>query len=125
MIITRGVDNGMRHHYVPCECKSMEHMFCFVYFEDAKKHIDPHWSDELYLEVQMISNKEWYKRVWAAIKYVFGHTSNYGHWDSASISPEEAVRMVELLNRFINAHSVKPETVTPKNEITEDQEDGC
>lgn len=107
MIVSTGYKSGMKHHYVPCECHSMDHMFAIVYFEDKDGKIDPKWSDELFLEVQMIQHKEWYKRAWAALKYTFGYTSRYGHWDSASITPEEAGRMRELLDKFIAAQITK------------------
>ena len=103
MIISREHDTGMRHHYVPCECKSMDHTFCFVYFVDKEDMIemDP-YSQELYLEVQMTNYKSFFKRAWAGLKYIFGYTSVYGHWDSASISRYEAQRIVDLMNKFID-----------------------
>lgn len=125
MIVSKNYDSGMRHHYVPCECHSMDHTFAFVYFVDKSEKIDPKWSDELYLEVQMISYKRWYRRLWAAIKYVFGYTSGYGHWDSATISPVEAGRIVELLNKFIESQATKGNIEIRPDEQFQDNNSGC
>jgi hypothetical protein len=35
----------------------------------------------------------WHRRIWAAIKYVFGAESRFGHWDCTSI---EYAKLVEL-----------------------------
>jgi hypothetical protein len=42
-----------------------------------------------------------FQRVWEAVKYVVGHRSRYGHWDSFLLRPEDAQRLKGLLERLI------------------------
>jgi len=73
-----------------CICFSNEHTLRFVYIEEY---------NELYLDVYLHQYRNIFKRVWVAIKYVFGYKSKYGHWDWWSLRPEDTKRMIELLEQ--------------------------
>lgn len=81
----------MENHFVVCSCNSSEHTLRFVY---DKEH------DEMYIEVQLIHHTSFLKRVVAAIKYIFGHTSRYGVWDCTLIDKKEAIKLKHFINRY-------------------------
>jgi hypothetical protein len=56
-----------------------------------------------------------FKRVWIAIKYVFGYRSKYGHWDCFIMQSGDGQRLRALLDRLIDggkAKSSAPVTTT-------------
>lgn len=81
----------METHFFECECMSDEHVFKFVY--------DP-TENELYLSVHIRDWQPWWKRVWIAVKYVFGYKSKYGEWDTVIFQPRDAIRLRNILNTF-------------------------
>lgn len=60
---------GDREVIVVCNCGTLEHVFRFCKFND---------SPEVYLTVHLPDNRPWYKRVWLAVKFIFGYKSPYG-----------------------------------------------
>ncbi len=65
--------------FMTCDCGTPWHIFCFERVDDC-----------LYLQVAINPYLPWYKRIGAAIKYVF----NRGHapWDSVVISDETKLK---------------------------------
>ena len=53
----------------------------------------------LYLEVQLIQHRNFFQRIWAAIKYVFGYRSNYGHWDCWLLDMRDTKGLINLLQQ--------------------------
>lgn len=86
----------MEAHYYDCSCHSSDHTLRFTLHEE-------HMGDEpaLYSDVQLCQYRPWYARIWPAIKYVFGYECRYGHWDCFLFEKETAIRMRDLLNRYL------------------------
>jgi hypothetical protein len=82
-----------------CECHSTEHQMLVSYIE-GEQHEDWVEEDLLTFEVHLGNYKSFWKRAWAGIKYIFGHTSRYGHWDSILFNPNDCERMIEFLEKF-------------------------
>lgn len=59
------------HKFFICQCESPEHVLHFVHDQDY---------DELYVYVHLTKDR-FFKRLWNAIKYVFGHQCKYGAFD--------------------------------------------
>lgn len=74
-----------------CKCYSIEHQFAFWYDNEEK---------ELHCEIHLHSNDGSFKRLWHAIKYIFGYKSKYGNWDSMLFEDED----LKDLNIIINEH---------------------
>lgn len=55
-----------------CSCGSLEHQIFFWYWPEEKN---------IYLEVHLITHDNFFKRLWAGLKYVFGYKSRFGEWD--------------------------------------------
>jgi hypothetical protein len=77
--------------YVECGCESTEHTLRFTYNEE---------DNEVYTEVQLSRWHPWYRRVWLALKYVFGYQCKYGHWDCTIINKSGATAIITLLEQI-------------------------
>jgi len=82
-----GVTNYIAE-YMECKCMSSEHLIKF--------HLDVD-EGELCLDIHLADWKPWYKRIWTALKYVFGYKSKYGDFDEVILKDEDVDRLMELL----------------------------
>ncbi len=90
-------------HYYECSCGSSEHTLKFIldfdrYGEGTTDH-DP----MIYTEVYLNDWQPLWKRIWVAVRYVFGYRCRYGHWDCFNMRPQDAVQLRDMLDTFINA----------------------
>jgi len=92
-------DTGMRHEYFDCICDTEEHMMRFTYFVDEWNNIE---EDEVYITVFLRDLGFWH-RLKQAVKHVFGYLSRYDHWECTTIKRVDAVRLRDLLDRYINS----------------------
>lgn len=56
-----------------CECNSIEHQMIMSYFDDEK---------EVYCSVHLKPERNVFKRIIHAVKYIFGHRSIYGYFEA-------------------------------------------
>jgi len=75
-------------HHTYCACLSDEHTLSYVFDKEYK---------EIYTAVYLRPEHNKFKRIWKAIKYIFGYTSRYGHWDSTILEEEE----IKLLHAWL------------------------
>lgn len=81
-----------------CSCHSPEHTF--------KLTFDPE-DGELYLTPFLANWYPWYKRVYAAIKYVFGYKSKFGHFDEVVVDPNKRAQLFDIIEKFKKYHDNK------------------
>jgi hypothetical protein len=74
-----------------CACHSPEHTLSFSWDDEE---------NEIYTQVFLRSYHNFFWRVWAAIKYVFGYKCRYGHWDCFIMQSKDAQRLKDLLNKL-------------------------
>ena len=86
--------------YIECDCESSQHVLRFAY--------DPEEND-LWVEAQLVQYRNFWQRLWASIKYVFGYKCKYGHWDCTQISGEQAKRLIDVLIKLEADKSKKEE----------------
>lgn len=84
-------DNGIKTSFFQCECRSHEHTIQVSVCDD------PDWPS-LTVSVQLHQFRNFWKRVWLAIKYVFGFTPAYGHWDTTLVDPADYDRLSSLVD---------------------------
>jgi len=82
--------------FFECACHSDEHTLKFMYDPDE---------NELFTSVFLDQYHSIWKRIWIAIKYVFGYRSKYGYWDCFLLRPEDAPRLRSLIDRVIETAS--------------------
>jgi len=71
-----------------CECESPEHSVLVFFEEDENYPI-------LYFEVHL-KKLPWYYRILYAIKYVFGHQSKYGSFDTFIFKYKDAEKLEKI-----------------------------
>lgn len=84
----------LEDHFFTCDCSSDEHTMRFVF--------DPNDSDffEVYATFHLNTYDNIFKRIWTAIKYVFGYKSKYGQWDTWIMNRNDVERLSDLLERM-------------------------
>lgn len=71
-----------------CECHSYTHQAIFWWDEDVK---------QFYVTIHLITHKNFFKRLYQALKYVFNYKSNFGEWDEFLFKPEDEKKLREYL----------------------------
>jgi hypothetical protein len=80
----------MKQKIFICECYSYCHQAIFWYDEEYKS---------LYVTIHLITHRNFFKRIWTAIQYIFGYKSNVGDWDEFIFKPEDEKKLRSYLNR--------------------------
>jgi len=86
------VKSKMEKQYFECSCHSPEHTLSFTFDNDE--------SFPAIYGCVFLGERPWYKRLWAATKYVFGHKCKYGHFDEFIFDPEDCDRMIGIMKRL-------------------------
>jgi len=81
--------------YFECQCYSPEHMLKFTFIPDERCP-----EDALYTSVYLRQHRSWYKRLWIAVKYIFGYKTSYGDFDCFSMKPEDADKFYNLAKKY-------------------------
>lgn len=74
-----------------CACHSVEHQLIMSYFTDDDY-------SEVYCSVHLKPETSMFKRIWNAVKYIFGHRSTYGDFDEFIFKPEDADRLQNVVD---------------------------
>jgi hypothetical protein len=77
--------------FFDCACHSPEHTLRFIWDDE---------DNEIYTEVYLCHYFNFFKRLWVALKYVFGYKCKYGHWDCFILNNKDAQRLKDLLNKL-------------------------
>ena len=72
-----------------CQCHNIEHQLIFSYFPD---------DCELFVSIHLIPEYNIWKRIWMAIKYIFGYKSIYGHFDEFIFKKSDADKLQKVVN---------------------------
>ena len=75
-----------------CECHDISHQF--IIQADPIEDEAP----RVYLSVHLNRDHNPLKRLWTALKYVFGHRSILGDFDEVIINPNDAVRLQNVVD---------------------------
>lgn len=89
----------MEHEILVCKCENVEHQVVFTYdSEDKEDRI-------VYMSVHLIPETNILKRIWVAIKYVFGYRSMYGHFDEFIFNTKDSHKLEKVL-RYLSSDIV-------------------
>lgn len=77
-----------------CKCYNTEHQLIFSYFPEDESD-EP---KEVYVSVHLIPEWRLWKRIWIAIKYIFGYRSCYGHFDEFIFKKSDAKRLQKVVD---------------------------
>jgi len=86
----------MKHTYFECDCFTAEHTIRFSYFPEER--------DFIYAEVHL-SSFGFFKRVWTALRYVFGKQSQYGCFSETMLNRGQVSKVRDTCNEFLGVDS--------------------
>ena len=95
--------------YIECACTSDEHLVRMTCDVDNDH---PERDSSIFIHVQL-TRQSWYRRIWPAIKYMFGYECKYGHWDEAMLNMEQVGKLHMFLHTFGREVLVKTQTQLP------------
>ena len=81
-----------------CACYSFEHQAHFWYNEE--------WNS-IFVYFSLIPSRNLFKRIWYAIKYVFGYQSRFGQYDEFIINNDDLDRYIEYFKKVKSASKSK------------------
>lgn len=96
------MNNKLKDWYFSCECKTDEHTLRFTFDPDLDVDGVPDFP-ELWSSV-FLSDTAWYKRVWSAVRYVFGYKCRYGHFGNWTIDPDDIQRLKDMIRDYEEAY---------------------
>ena len=77
-----------------CDCNSTEHQIVVTYDDE---------DNVAYCHIHLVHHGFW-RRVKAAMKYIFGYKCRFGQWDEFIMKPEHADKLREL-SELLSQHS--------------------
>lgn len=95
-------------HNLECSCRDHRHVFRAWLFQGTEIDPDP----DLLLFIQLNPNRNVLQRIWAAIRYILGYGSKFGHWDEVLIDPKSA-RILGQLCQAVVDHTEKHNPTPP------------
>lgn len=81
--------------YFECQCSSLEHTLRFWFDDDESFPC-------VYASV-FLDEAPWHRRLWMGLKYIFGYKSRYGHFGEFMLRPEDADRLIAVLEKLKKA----------------------
>lgn len=85
----------MENELFICDCSSNEHQLIFSYDEDYKC---------VYVSIHLNPQYRWYRRLWYAIKYLFGYKCKYGNFEEFIFNPEDYPKLEKIATLLKNRH---------------------
>lgn len=79
----------MQHELFVCKCEDVEHQIIFSWFDEPDEH-------ELYAAVHLAPVRNPLKRIWYAIKYIFGYKCKYGAFEEFIFRVEDIWKLRKL-----------------------------
>ena len=77
-----------------CDCSSEEHQLIVRWDNDDR---------EVYVSVHLANYMGFWKRLWHAVKYVFGYKSRYGAFDEVILRKEDADNLQKVVDHLRGA----------------------
>lgn len=74
-----------------CSCGSSEHQILTEYDEEYK---------ELHVQIHLVTYKNFFQRLFVAVKYLFGYKSRYGQWDSLILTEDNSKILFSQLEKL-------------------------
>lgn len=97
--------DGYHEEFFRCICHDIGHCVVFSFWEDDD---EKRGVSEMYVEIHLDDCHGFFKRVWYAIRYIFGHKSKYGGaWHTVSLGQKSVSRLKSLLEKYENSKRIK------------------
>jgi len=83
---------------IGCDCGSNEHQIVVSIWPE----VNDDEQCEFFLAPHLRIYDGFFKRLWAAIRYVFGHKSRYGHFGEIVLTPNDVREMFRFFDKHID-----------------------
>lgn len=80
-------------YFFECKCGSDDHTLRFTLDKEDR---------EIYTSVFLNNYRNIFKRLFIAIRYIFGYKCEYGHWDCWIMRNEDVQNLSKMLENFNN-----------------------
>lgn len=87
-----------KEYIVQCSCGSPEHLIQVSWFLPNEKYCTEDY-EELYIHYSLLKARVW-KRIWYAIKYVFGYQSRFGGYGEMVLYKQDVDKLIEVLQEY-------------------------
>lgn len=78
-----------------CACHSPEHQWVINTING---------DDDVYVSYHLVKER-WYKRIWYGIKYIFGYTCKFGHFDEMILTKEHLPKLRKIVKYLETNHN--------------------
>jgi hypothetical protein len=79
-----------------CACGTLDHQVVVSLYADGECPPD------LYLGIHLDNcGGRFWRRLWYALRYIFGYKSRYGAWDELIFTPEGALKLRDVIDRYL------------------------
>lgn len=79
-----------------CNCYKSEHQVILTYWPDDERH-----EKMMFIEFHLVTYDNFFKRLWAGLRYAFGYHCKYGHWDEVVLTTEGGKEVWDFLCGFL------------------------
>ena len=83
-------ENKYIHDVIVCACHNTEHSIIIT------KNENKNYDNDVYLSIHLIPERNIFKRIKNAIKYIFGYRCKYGHFDEIVLNKEHYDKIQEI-----------------------------
>ena len=80
-------------YFFECICAHDEHTIRFTLDKEEK---------EIYVSVFLGNHRNFFQRLWLAIKYTFGYKSRYGYFGNWTMNQDDADKLEQMVKDFKN-----------------------
>lgn len=80
-----------------CDCKSLDHVYQFSYDDE---------DSTIYLQTRLTNHRNFFKRLWRGLGYIFGKKSRYGDMDEIIMSIE-SIKELNIFTEKVITHYKK------------------
>lgn len=92
------------YEYIECVCSCACHNLRFSWDPDPS-------FPKILVSVFLNSYYGFFRRIWLAIRYIFGFKSKYGQFDEVILMNEQVEQLENMCDRFLKTHMRKSDTL--------------
>ena len=103
-----------KREIIICECHSTQHQYIFLYDEDKDK--DGNITDRTVYIHTHLNKQPFFKRIWIAIRYIFGYQCRYGAFDEFIIKPSDVDKFKNIV-KFLEIDKDDSEEISKEMDV--------
>lgn len=101
--------NNPETKLILCNCHRPEHQLILTYWPD-----DEPPEKVLYAQMHLYTYDNFFKRLWAGLRYAFGYHCKYGEWDELVLTVNEGKEVWDFFGGFLGTFAPVDDAESPK-----------